>query len=121
MGIYPLFKESKYWRRFIRCKSLERESVSIDDFKQKRVLGRGAFGYVKMCVKMNTGKAYAIKCINKKRVKANESISTIMAERNYLSRMDSNFVISLNYAVMDTDALYLVLGLREGGDLKFHL
>jgi len=120
-NIYPKFQDSKFWQRHIRCKRLEQDEVTIEDFEKRRVLGRGAFGYVKMCVKTNTGKAYALKIINKKRVKANESVATIMSERNYLSKMESKFVICLKYAVMDPDHLYLVLDLREGGDLKFHL
>jgi len=119
--VYPRFLKSQFFRRFIQCKTLETKRVDKDDFDTRRVLGRGAFGYVNMCVKSDTGKSYAMKCINKKRVKANESVSTIMSERNFLSKMQSKFVICLKYAVMDENSLYLVLDLREGGDLKFHL
>jgi len=119
--LYPKFEKSCYYKKFIQLKTLEEESVTIETFELGKVLGRGAFGLVNMCVKRDTGKAYAIKCINKKRVKQNESVSTIMSERNFLAKMVSKFVICLKYAVMDDDQLYLVLDLREGGDLKFHL
>merc|ERR1719397_931692 len=52
---------------------------------------------------------------------ATNSIDTIMAERKFLSMMDSRFTVCLKYAVMDENFLYLVLDLMVGGDLKFHL
>jgi len=119
--MYPKFLKSEQFTRYVQCKTVETKSVVKDDFQIRKVLGRGAFGYVNMCLKTNTGKAYAMKCLNKKRVKAGESVSTIMSERKFLSEMRSKFVICLKYAVMDDSNLYLVLDLREGGDLKFHL
>ena len=62
-----------------------------------------------------------MKCINKKRVMATDSVETIMSERNFLSDMNSNFVTGLKYAVMDDNTLYLIIDLMVGGDLKFHL
>jgi len=121
MDLYPKFQKSSYYKQFIQFKTLEEKEVGIEAFELGKVLGRGAFGFVNMCVKSDTGKAYAIKCINKKRVKQNESVTTIMSERNFLAKMVSKFVICLKYAVMDENHLYLVLDLREGGDLKFHL
>ena len=54
--------------------------VSVRDFNQMRMLGRGAFGCVNACKKKDTGKLYAMKQINKRRVQATESVDTIMAE-----------------------------------------
>ncbi len=81
-------------------------------FKQKQV---------NACKKKDTGRLYAMKQINKKRVQATESTKTIMSEKNFLALMDSDFVTGLRYSFSDESTLYLVLDLMVGGDLKYHL
>eukprot|EP01083_Nonionella_stella_P050865 135167_1 len=121
MDVFPRFRKSQFYRRYIRTKFVERLPVSVDDFITLRVLGRGAFGSVNACFKKNSGKLYAMKCISKKQVMATDSVNTVMEERNHLARMKSEFVVCLRYAVQDSEYLYLVLDLMIGGDLKFHL
>jgi len=121
LDVFPRFKDSDFFKRYIKCRWLELRTVSIDDFDILRVLGRGAFGFVKACIKKDSGKLYAMKCIDKRRVMATDSVDTIMAEREFLSMMDSRFTVCLRYAVMDNESLFLVLDLMVGGDLKFHL
>jgi len=121
LDVFPRFCKSEYYRRYIQCKYLEKRKTTIQDFDILRVLGRGAFGYVRACIKKDTGAIYAMKCIDKRRVMATDSVDTIMYERNFLAVMESNFVVCLKYAVMDDEKLFLVLDLMVGGDLKFHL
>lgn len=121
MDVFPRFLKSIFYRNYIRTKSIELLNVSHKDFVTLRMLGRGAFGAVNACIKKNTGKLYAAKCINKRRVMATDSVDNIMSERNVLALMDSRFVCCLNYAVQDHDMLYLMLDLMIGGDLKYHL
>jgi len=121
LDVFPRFQKSDFFKRYIRCRWLELRRTSINDFDILRVLGRGAFGFVKAGIKKDSGKLYAMKCIDKKRVMATDSVDTIMAEREFLSMMDSRFVVCLKYAVMNDDCLFLVLDLMVGGDLKFHL
>lgn len=121
LDVFPRFTQSQFFRRYVRCRWLELKKTSINDFDILRVLGRGAFGFVKACIKKDSGKLYAMKCIDKKRVQATDSVDTIMAERKFLSMMDSRFTVCLKYAVMNDECLFLVLDLMGGGDLKFHL
>jgi len=121
LDVFPRFINSDFFKRYIKCRWLENRQVSIDDFDILRVLGRGAFGFVKACIKKDSGKLYAMKCIDKRRVMATDSVDTIMAEREFLSMLDSRFTVCLRYAVMDNASLFLVLDLMVGGDLKFHL
>jgi len=121
LDVYPRFCRSNLFQMYLRCKSIEKAEIGVKDFHQMRMLGRGAFGCVNACKKKDTGKLYAMKQINKKRVSATESAETIMSERNFLADMDSVFVTTLKYAFMDDATLYLILDLMIGGDLKFHL
>eukprot|EP01084_Bolivina_argentea_P064387 117433_1 len=121
LDVFPRFCRSHLYQMYLRCKTIETNPITVRDFHQMRMLGRGAFGCVNACKKKDTGKLYAMKQINKKRVSATESAETIMSERNFLADMDSVFVTTLKYAFMDDQTLYLILDLMIGGDLKYHL
>jgi len=121
LDIFPRFLQSTMFDMYLRCKSLELKPISLDSFASMRMLGRGAFGSVNACKKRDTGKLYAMKTIDQRRVQATESVHAVLAERDFLARMDSVFVTTLKYAFMDHDRLYLVMDLMTGGDLKWHL
>jgi len=120
-SVYPKFRDSVYFGQFVRCKTLEIEKVTRESFQFGPMLGRGAFGMVNRCTRKKTGKVYAVKCIDKKTVKYNKSSNTILTEKNLLCKMDSRFVTGLAYSFKDATHLYMVIDLKEGGDLKFHL
>lgn len=63
------FKGSMYFLRFVQFKWLEGQSVAEDWFNDFRVLGKGGFGEVCACQMKATGKMYANKKLNKKRLK----------------------------------------------------
>jgi len=121
LDAFPRFVGSIYFKTYIQCKAMEVKPITIRDFLALRPLGRGAFGLVHACEKRDCGKLYAMKQINKKRVQATESLKTVMQERDYLAMMNSKFVTSLKYAIVDEDTIYIILDLMLGGDLKYHL
>ncbi len=121
LDVFPRFLKSKMFGMYLRCKSLEQKPIDMGCFHQMRTLGRGAFGSVNACKKKDSGKLYAMKQIDKKRVQATDSVRSLIAEKEFLSKMDSIFVTSLKYAFMDEERLYLIMDLMTGGDLKYHL
>lgn len=119
---FPAFLNSVYYWKFMQTKALEeRVTVSLADFQLMRVLGRGGFGTVYACRKINSGKLYALKQISKRLVKSKRAVSMTVLERHALALINSRFVCSLAYAFQDANNLYLVMDLMAGGDLKFHL
>lgn len=121
LDVFPRFLKSSMFGMYLRCKSLEMKDIDMTCFHQMRTLGRGAFGSVNACKKKDTGRLYAMKQIDKKRVQATDSVRSLIAEKEFLSKMDSIFVTSLKYAFMDEERLYLIMDLMTGGDLKYHL
>jgi serine/threonine protein kinase len=121
LDVYPRFKDSEFYKKYIRTKWIDTQSVTVKDFTTFRVLGRGGFGAVHACRKKNCGTIYAMKCINKKLVKVKSALDNVLEERNVLTMMKSNFVTNLKYALQDEENLYLIMDLMLGGDLKFHL
>ena len=69
----------------------------------------------------DTGKIYAMKTMNKHRVKKEEAEDLCLSERAILGIIDSPFVLSVKYAFQNNDELSLVLDIMTGGDMGFHL
>lgn len=95
--------------------------VCEDDFQPLRVLGRGGFGLVSACVHRCSGKVFAMKFINKKRVKLRTTIQSVLNEKKLLQVVDSQFIVCLKYAFATTTDLVFVMDLMLGGDLEYHL
>jgi beta-adrenergic-receptor kinase len=96
-------------------------TVVEEDFAIFRVLGRGGFGLVNACKRCTTGKLYAMKMLNKRRVKMKKAEALCLQERNIMAQVSSPYVVCLKYAFTSKDDLYLILDLMTGGDLGFHL
>ncbi|XP_069774139.1 G protein-coupled receptor kinase 5-like isoform X2 [Narcine bancroftii] len=115
------YQESMYFDRFLQWKWLERQPITKDTFRQYRVLGKGGFGEVCACQVRSTGKMYACKKLEKKRIKKRKGETMALNEKQILEKVNSRFVVSLAYAYETKDALCLVLTIMNGGDLKFHI
>ncbi|XP_055488268.1 G protein-coupled receptor kinase 6-like isoform X2 [Leucoraja erinacea] len=115
------FQETMYFSRFLQWKWLERQPATKNTFRHYRVLGKGGFGEVCACQVRATGKMYACKKLEKKRIKKRKGESMALNEKRILEKVNSRFVVSLSYAYETKDALCLVLTLMNGGDLKFHI
>ncbi|CAP23139.3 Protein CBR-GRK-1 [Caenorhabditis briggsae] len=115
------FIQTMYFHRFLQWKWLEKRPVDKHTFRLYRVLGKGGFGEVCACQVRASGKMYALKKLEKKRVKKRHAETLSLNEKQILQKVNSPFVVSLAYAYETKDALCLVLTLMNGGDLKFHL
>ncbi|XP_028655609.2 G protein-coupled receptor kinase 5 isoform X1 [Erpetoichthys calabaricus] len=118
---FTSYQDSMYYDRFLQWKVLERQPVTKDTFRQYRVLGKGGFGEVCACQVRATGKMYACKKLEKKRIKKRKGEAMALNEKQILEKVNSRFVVSLAYAYETKDALCLVLTIMNGGDLKFHI
>lgn len=121
LDVFPRFKTSEFYKKYIRIQTIHTGKVMVKDFQTFRLLGRGGFGAVYACRKKNSGTIYAMKQINKKLVKLKNALDNVLEERNVLTMLKSSFVTNLKYALHDTDTLYLIMDLMQGGDLKFQL
>ncbi|CAO1435379.1 unnamed protein product [Diamesa serratosioi] len=115
------FESSMYFHRYLQWKWLEAQPVTYKTFRMYRVLGKGGFGEVCACQVRATGKMYACKKLEKKRIKKRKGESMVLIEKQILQRINSRFVVNLAYAYETKDALCLVLTIMNGGDLKFHI
>uniref|UniRef100_A0A4W6FI97 G protein-coupled receptor kinase n=1 Tax=Lates calcarifer TaxID=8187 RepID=A0A4W6FI97_LATCA len=118
---YTFFMESMYLKRFLQWKWLEMQPMDADWFLDFRVLGKGGFGEVSACQMKATGKLYACKKLNKKRLKKRKGYEGAMVEKRILEKVHSRFIVSLAYAFQTKEELCLVMTIMNGGDLKYHI
>ena len=103
-------KESQFLR-------LRRTRLSLEDFQTVKVIGKGAFGEVRLVQKKDTGKVYAMKTLLKSEMYKKDQLAHVKAERDVLAGSDSPWVVSLYYSFQDAQYLYLIMEFLPGGDL----
>ncbi|XP_060098246.1 rhodopsin kinase GRK7 [Heteronotia binoei] len=115
------FQNSQYFEKFLQWKAFEKQPVSEKHFEEFRVLGKGGFGEVCAVQVKTTGKMYACKKLDKKRLKKKNGEKMVLLEKKILERVNSSFIVSLAYAYQTKTDLCLVMTLMNGGDLRFHI
>nr|ODN86247.1 AGC/NDR/NDR protein kinase [Cryptococcus depauperatus CBS 7841] len=96
---------------------LRRTRIGLDDFRTVKVIGKGAFGEVRLVQKVDTGRIYAMKTLKKNEMFKREQLAHVRAERDVLAESNSPWVVQLYYSFQDTQYLYLVMEFLPGGDL----
>ncbi|KAM9212431.1 rhodopsin kinase GRK1 [Dugong dugon] len=115
------YLESLYFLRFLQWKWLEAQPMGEDWFLDFRILGKGGFGEVSACQMKATGKMYACKKLNKKRLKKRKGYQGAMVEKKILAKVHSRFIVSLAYAFETKAELCLVMTIMNGGDIRYHI
>ncbi|KAI0174213.1 kinase-like domain-containing protein [Pestalotiopsis sp. NC0098] len=95
--------------------------VNLNHFRLLRVVGRGAFGKVRIVERKDTSLSFALKYIRKDEVVRSESVRNIIRERRMLEHVNHPFICNLRYSFQDIEYMYLVVDLMTGGDLRFHI
>ncbi|KAK3066041.1 Serine/threonine kinase [Teratosphaeriaceae sp. CCFEE 6253] len=95
--------------------------VNLNHFRLLRVVGKGAFGKVRIVERRDTGLTFALKYIRKDEVVRSESVRNIIRERRMLEHLNHPFLCNLRYSFQDMEYLYIVVDLMNGGDLRFHI
>ncbi|KAH8322847.1 hypothetical protein KR059_008965 [Drosophila kikkawai] len=103
-------KETEYLR-------LKRLRLGVEDFEALKVIGRGAFGEVRLVQKKDTGHVYAMKVLRKADMLEKEQVAHVRAERDVLVEADHQWVVKMYYSFQDQVNLYLIMEFLPGGDM----
>ncbi|KAK0239165.1 AGC/NDR protein kinase [Armillaria nabsnona] len=96
---------------------LRRTKIKLADFRTVKVIGKGAFGEVRLVQKVDTGKVYAMKSLQKAEMLKRDQLAHVRAERDVLAESTSPWVVQLFYSFQDPLYLYLIMEFLPGGDL----
>lgn len=104
-------KEARFLR-FIRTKE------SPQNFTTIKVIGKGAFGEVKLVQRKSDGKIYALKSLIKSEMFKKDQLAHVRAERDILAdSKDNPWLVKLHASFQDTAFLYMLMEFLPGGDL----
>ncbi|CAI0434494.1 unnamed protein product [Linum tenue] len=78
-------KETEYMR-------LQRHKMGVEDFELLTMIGKGAFGEVRVCREKTTGHVFAMKKLKKSEMLRRGQVEHVKAERNLLAEVDSNCI-----------------------------
>jgi beta-adrenergic-receptor kinase len=121
INYFEAFKASEHWLKFLQFMYITNIKVTKNDFTLCRVLGRGGFGLVTACKHSTTGKLYALKTMDKARVKMKKGEALCCNERKIQALIESKFLVCLKYAYTTDIDVNLIMDVMTGGDLSYHL
>ena len=94
-----------------------RKKLTVKDFEPLSIIGRGAFGEVRICKIKETSEVVAMKKMKKSEMLYKNQVSHVKAERDVLIKAKNQWVVELKYSFQDEKHLYLVMEFLPGGDL----
>jgi len=99
-----------------------RKKVTPADFESLAVIGRGAFGEVRLVRRKGANEdpcIYALKSMKKEMMVMKNQVGHVKAEREMLSTADDDnrWLTVLHYSFQDESHLYMVMDFMPGGDL----
>ncbi|PWA00532.1 hypothetical protein BB558_003432 [Smittium angustum] len=103
-------KEGNYLR-------LRRTRLGAQDFQTLKIIGRGAFGEVRLVQQRDSGSIYAMKMLRKSDMIKKDQLAHVRAERDILAEANSDWVVQLYFSFQDEQRLYLIMEFLPGGDL----
>ena len=95
----------------------KRQKISIFDFVPIKIIGKGAFGEVRLCKYVPTGDIVAIKKMKKEEMHKKNQVLHVRAERDVLSEAKNQWIVELKFSFQDQKFLYLGMEYLPGGDL----
>ena len=104
-------KEARFLR-FLRTRE------SPQNFSTIKIIGKGAFGEVKLVQRKTDGKIYALKSLIKSEMFKKDQLAHVRAERDILAdSKDNPWLVKMHASFQDNAFLYLLMEFLPGGDL----
>lgn len=102
-----------------------RKKITVSDFESLGVIGRGAFGEVRLVRRKGkpddpaTGQIFALKSMKKEMMVVKNQVHHVKAERDALAEADTTnrWLTVLHYSFFDETHLYMAMEFLPGGDL----
>ncbi|KZF26406.1 kinase-like protein [Xylona heveae TC161] len=104
-------KAEAQYLRFLRTKEIPQNFTTL------KVIGKGAFGEVKLVQRKTDGKIYALKSLVKSEMFKKDQLAHVRSERDILAESDSPWVVKLHTTFQDPTFLYMLMEFLPGGDL----
>lgn len=89
----------------------------VGNYELGETLGEGTFGKVRKAIHMESGKAFAIKCLDKKQIEHQNMGAQLKREIAVMKMIRSQYIVQFYECLASKSNVYLVLELVTGGEL----
>ncbi|TYZ57931.1 hypothetical protein PybrP1_013218 [[Pythium] brassicae (nom. inval.)] len=107
-------RKREQYRQELRSQELQsmrqqRKRLSVHDFEALAVIGRGAFGEVRLVRQKDSGEVFALKSLVKSAMVLKNQVGHVKAERDILASAASDhaWLVALHYSFQDDHMLYM--------------
>jgi len=107
----------KLWLKETEHLRLLRRVEAPGSFNTIKIIGKGAFGEVRLVQRKTDANIYALKCLVKSEMFKKDQLAHVRAERDILAEADSPWVVKLHSSFQDKAFLYMLMEFLPGGDL----
>ncbi|KAM4522276.1 rho-associated protein kinase 2-like isoform 1-T1 [Odontesthes bonariensis] len=119
---YPALRKNKNIEAFLSryeklVTQLRELQVKLEDFEKVKLIGRGAYGEVKLVRHKASQKVYAMKQLSKFEMIKRSDSAFFWEERHIMAFSNSPWIVQLCCAFQDDRHLYMVMEFMPGGDL----
>ena len=80
---------------------VKRQKMSVKDFEPIEIIGRGAFGEVRLCRNKNTSQILAVKKMKKSEMLYKNQVGHVRAERDILVASNNPWIVELKCSFQD--------------------
>ncbi|KAF2486911.1 Serine/threonine-protein kinase [Neohortaea acidophila] len=94
-----------------------RTSERPQNYNTLKIIGKGAFGEVRLVQRRHDGRIYALKSLIKAEMHKKDQLAHVRAERDILANADSPWLVKLHTSFQDSTFLYMLMEFLPGGDL----
>lgn len=98
-----------------------RSNQGPSQYVTRKVIGKGAFGEVKLVTRKSDHQIFALKSLVKAEMFKKDQLAHVRAERDLLSTANSQWVVRLYTTFQDATFLYMLMEYLPGGDLMTSL
>lgn len=109
------------FRQTLYAKDPKIKEVKLEEFKIKKVLGRGSFGKVCLVEYIHNKETYAMKSLKKDVLLDQDQIENTLLEKTILESLDHPFLVGLVFCFQTEDRIYFIMPFLRGGELFQHL
>jgi len=92
-------------------------NTTLSDFDVGHMLGKGAFGRVRLATHKASGNKFAMKTLSKRMLVLAKQVGGALTEKEVLKQRGHPFIVRLYFAFQDKEHLHMVLDYCPGGDL----
>ena len=109
--------DEKMHRALVKRIELQDDAISLNDLLPIKILGKGMYGNVFLCVHKDKKSLYALKSVTRQKIAAYEIYENMLLEKNILMTLDHLMIVKLVKTFKDNLRVYFLMEFIKGIDL----